>query len=145
MGLMDKLKSLVAGMESAPAETLVDQAPGTAELYASSIESLLQSEPHIYITIEGDGDACVQVAKVGDQLSLNITGYAYEEQPESKLAELGIALPAGSSLESWEADSYCQFSVPVAELSALASTIETLFRNLYKEHDGYTVSISMDA
>jgi hypothetical protein len=145
MGLLDKLRSLVAGMESAPSETLADKSPGTAALYASSISALLESEPHNYITIEGDGDACVQVAKGGDQLSLNITGYAYKEQPESKLAELGIALPPGSSLECWEADSYCQFGVPVAELSALASTIETLFRNLCKEHDGYTVSISMDA
>ena len=145
MGLLDKLKSLVAGMQSAPAETLVDQSPGTAELYASSIEALLQSEPHIYITIEGAGDACVQVAKGGDELSLNITGYAFEDQPESKLAELGIALPTGSSLQCWEADSFCQFAVPSGEIPALANTIDSLFRNLHKAQAGYTVSICMDA
>jgi hypothetical protein len=145
MGLLDKLKTLVAGMQSAPSETLADKLPGTAALYTSSISALLQSEPHSYITIEGDGDACVQVAKGGDLLSLNITGYAFEDQPESKLAELGIALPAGSSLEGWEADSYCQFGVPVAELSALASTIDSVFRNLHKAQDGYTVSICMEA
>ena len=145
MGLFDKLKAVIAGAQSAPAETLADQAPGSVELYASSIASLLQSESHSFITIQDSGEACVQVAKGGDELSLNIASYPFADGPQTKLGELGIALPEGSMLQDWDAECYCQFGVPVGEADALAATIDTVFRGLYEKTDGYTVSVYMEA
>jgi hypothetical protein len=144
MGIMDIIKNLIAGVPSAPAETLADNATGSPELYAECISKLLTSEGHSFITIDrSEDESIVQVEKEDDILSLVISPYPYAEHPDAKLAELGITLPQGSTMEIWDAKRYCEYLVPVSALNELADTIDSVFKKMYGNADGYAVSVTM--
>jgi hypothetical protein len=144
MGIIDLIKNLIAGVPSAPAETLADNATGSPELYAECISKLLTSEGHTFITIDrSEDESCIQVEKEDDILSLVISPYPYAEYPDAKLAELGITLPQGSTMEIWEAKCYCEYGVPVSALNELADTIDSVFKKMYGNADGYAVSVTM--
>ena len=145
MGLFDLIKNMIAGTQSAPAETIADSVPGSPELYSKCLSALLASEAHQFITISvTNSDACIQVAKGGDVLSLNIASYPFSEHPETKLPELDISLPEGSTIQMWDADCCCQYGVPISALEELGETIDTLFRRMNEQPDGYTVSVHME-
>jgi hypothetical protein len=143
MGLFDKIKAAISGGEEDTGETLCEITAGTPTLYADGIYKLQQSDC-TFITIQGDDDACVQVAKGDGTLSLNITPYAFTEDPMSTLPACGVTLPEGSDLEDWDADCYCQIGVPEQDIEFVANTVDAIFRHLLKKQDGYTVSIYME-
>ena len=145
MGLFDLVKNMIAGAPSAPAETLADSVPGSPELYSQCLSSLLASDVQQFITVyEHDSDLCIQVAKGEDILSLNIASYPFAEEPQTKLADLGIVLPAGSAMQTWDAECFCQYAVPASATKELSAAIDAIFRKMHGKTDGYTVSVHME-
>jgi len=145
MGLFSLIKNMVAGSLPVPGETIADNVPGSPELYSKCLSALLASDVQDFITVsEHEGDVCVQVAKGGDLLMLNIASYPFAEDPETKLAELDIALPPGSTMQSWEAECFCQYGVPASAIEELSTAIDAVFRKLHGKSDGYTVSVHME-
>ena len=145
MGIMEIILKLITGVSFVPAETLADNATGSPELYAKCISKLLTSERYYYITIDwSEDESGIQVRKEDDILSLNIEPYPYAEHPDAKLAELGITLPQGSTMETWDAKCFCQYGVPVSALNELADTIDSVFKKMYGNADGYAVSVTME-
>ena len=142
MGLLDFIKGIVAG--GAPAETLAENEAGTPALFERCLASLASSDTQQFITICGDSDVVLQVAKGGEVLQLNIASYPSSEEPNEKLQSLGIALPAGSTLEMWNENTFAQYSVPSSATRELASAIDTIFQKLYGSAEGYAVSIAME-
>jgi hypothetical protein len=92
-----------------------------------------------------EDESHIQVEKEDDILSLVISPYPYAEYPDAKLAELGITLPQGSTMEIWDAKCYCEYGVPVSALNELADTIDSVFKKLYGNADGYAVSVTMES
>jgi hypothetical protein len=145
MGLFSLIKNMVAGSLPVPGETIADHVPGSPELYSKCLSVLLASDLQQFITVsEHEGDACIQVAKGDDLLSLNIASYPFTENPEAKLAELDIVLPPGSTMQTWEAESFCQYGVPVSAIEELSTAIDAIFRKMHGKTDGYTVSVHME-
>jgi hypothetical protein len=145
MGLFDLVKNMIAGLSPVPGETIADSVPGSPELYAECLSRLLASEVQQFITVsEHESDVCVQVAKGDDSLSLNIASYPFSDEPNAKLAERGVILPAGSTMQTWEADCFCQYSVPVSAKAELGDTIDAVFRKMHGKAEGYIVSVHME-
>jgi len=142
MGLFDFIKNLAAGGN--PAESLAENEKGTPALFEKCIIALLNSETQEFITISGDGDTTVQVAKGGDVLQLNIASYPSSDNPDEKFNALGIVLPTGSTLGEWEPSVYVQYAVPSSTASELATAIDAVFCKLYGNANGYTVSVALE-
>jgi hypothetical protein len=144
MGIMEIIIKLITGVSVVPQETLADNATGSPELYAKCISKLLTSERHHSITIGRSEDESCLVSKDDNILSLYIEPYPYAEHPDAKLAELGITLPQGSTMQTWDAECFCQYGVPVSALNELADTIDSVFKKMYGNADGYAVSVTME-
>ena len=143
MGLLDLIKGIVGG--GAPAEDLAENEAGTPALFERSLTALANSETQQFINIGGADDVIVQVAKGGAVLHLNIASYPSSDSPEGKLADLGIVLPGGSTLDQWEADVFAQYSVPSSPTQELAAVIDAIFQKLHGCADGYTVSVTLES
>jgi len=141
MGLLDIIKNLVGGT---PTENLAENENGNPILFEKCLTALLESEKQKFITISGDRDTVVQVAKNGDLLQLNIATYPVSDNPDNKLAVLGIMLPEGSTLGDWEADVYAMYNIPTSATSELATTIDSIFKKLYNNTDAYTISVTLE-
>jgi hypothetical protein len=142
MGLLDLIKNLMAG--AAPAESLAENEPGSPALFEHALGALLHSDKQEFITISGNDDAIVQVAKGGDVLQLNIASYPSSDNPDEKLNALGIVLPAGSTLGEWEPNVYAQYAVPSSTATELSTVIDAVFCKLYGTANGYTVSVALE-
>jgi hypothetical protein len=143
MGFMDLLKGLLGGESS---ENLAETAAGSPEVYQDALARLLEADSRQFITIEqSGGEACLQVAKSGTNFVLLLATYPFSGPPDQKLAELGVTLPAGAILGEWAPAESAQYEVPLDKTAEVAKTIHSLFRQVFRCPDGYTVSIHMES